>query len=139
MAGEVIPLAVYLFIEGYEMKNKRIKAASVKYAKAHTVSTASIFSAVLFFIFGGVALSNGLNNLGPILIAFGALWLFLGLLPLAAISGWVIAVVSVVAVIGVTMFSIPYMDAAITEFIAIITGEIEGLIPDIPVFTWPWP
>lgn len=116
------------------MRGKGIKTATIKYIRVRSVSTVSLFMAAVFFILGAVAITNNLVNLGPILIAFGVMSVFLGFLPLMNAPGWVVALISLTVIGGVILFVVPYMDVAINELIVAIEEEIDSLIPTFPSF-----
>ena len=119
-----------MFNEGViDMRNKALRARTVKAARNHMVSVGGLLLAALLFIIGIAAFSGGYTNVGPVFIAFGAFMIFVSVIPVLDIPGWATAVITVGSFAVVIIFSMPYIDAMVVEFEAFMQ-ELPTLILD---------
>ena len=125
-----------IFLRRDMVMNRKSKVAKYKKNAAKNVSMFGIFVAMIFFAIGIVCLNYGYTNIGPVFLLFGGLWTFLALLPLWDVNRFIIAGVSIGAMILALVLVVPYIEAAITDAIQMVKDEFFefdfwDLIPDI--------
>ena len=112
------------------MRSKEIKAKTVKMAKKNTISLGGVIMAVVLFIIGIAALKGGYTNIGPMFMVFGGLVTFISVMPLFDIPGWAMAVITLGAIAFVIIFTMPYIDAMMTN--------MDEFLNDLPSHLLEW-
>jgi hypothetical protein len=112
------------------VRNKQIRAKSMKMARNHTVSLGGVVLAVVLFIIGIAAFKGGYTNIGPVFMAFGALVTFISVMPMFSIPGWAMGVITLGAIAIVVLFTIPYLETMATNF--------NVFMEELPTHIWEW-
>jgi hypothetical protein len=98
------------------VRSKEIRVKTVKAARGHAIPIGGVVLAVILFVIGIAAFKGGYSNIGPVFVIFGGLVVFLSILPMFDIPGWMMAIVTLGVIIVVIFITIPYVDAMVESF-----------------------